>query len=65
MVIGSRTQGVFFQGKKEEGVEKLPRANVRVPGATALKSPMPYSQEKLERPSTKGYLYPKPTLVGR
>ncbi|KAI3740480.1 hypothetical protein L2E82_30917 [Cichorium intybus] len=22
---------------------------------------MPYSQEKLERPSTKGYLYPKPT----
>ena len=42
MVIGSRTQGVFFQGKKEEEVEKLPRANVRVPGATALKSPMPY-----------------------
>ncbi|KAB8477468.1 hypothetical protein FH972_025334 [Carpinus fangiana] len=25
---------------------------------------MPYSQEKLERPSTKGYLYPKPTQVG-
>ncbi|CAA6675647.1 unnamed protein product [Spirodela intermedia] len=22
---------------------------------------MPYSQEKLERPSTRGYLYPKPT----
>ncbi|RYR61702.1 hypothetical protein Ahy_A04g018901 [Arachis hypogaea] len=26
---------------------------------------MPYSQEKLERPSTKGYLYSKPTPVGR
>ncbi|KAL8232935.1 hypothetical protein R6Q57_002713 [Mikania cordata] len=25
---------------------------------------MPYSQEKLEHPSTKGYLYPKPTQVG-
>ncbi|KAJ7941817.1 hypothetical protein O6P43_035140 [Quillaja saponaria] len=24
---------------------------------------MPYSQEKLERPSTKGYLYPKPTQL--
>jgi len=26
---------------------------------------MPYSQEKLERPATKGYLSPKPTQVGR
>ncbi|MBA0613848.1 hypothetical protein Godav_014206 [Gossypium davidsonii] len=26
---------------------------------------MLYSQEKLKRPSTKGYLYPKPPQVGR
>ncbi|MBA0738695.1 hypothetical protein Gogos_012022 [Gossypium gossypioides] len=31
----------------------MPRANVRVPGATVLKYPMLYSKKKFERPSTK------------
>ncbi|PPS11564.1 hypothetical protein GOBAR_AA09083 [Gossypium barbadense] len=37
-----------------------PEGRIRL-DATMLKKYMLYSQEKLERPSTKGYLYPKPT----